>query len=110
MNTPSIPAKSPEPAFFDNPVIDNLITVTLELGAELWVQKERMRVVETLLAQRGVVTAELIEQYAPSADEAARVREAREAFVQRLFGAFARDTVVARESIVRETIKETEAS
>ena len=99
MNTPSIPAKSPEPAFFDNPVLDNLITVTLELGAELWVQKERMRIIETLLAQRGVVTTELIEQYAPSVDEAARVREARDAFVQRLFGAFARDTVVAREII-----------
>ena len=37
------PQPAPEPAFFDNPAIDNLIAVTLELGAELWVQRERMR-------------------------------------------------------------------
>ena len=47
---PSPPAPAPEPAFFDNPAIDNLIAVTLELGAELWVQRERMRVIERLLA------------------------------------------------------------
>jgi hypothetical protein len=57
------PQAAPEPAFFDNPAIDNLIAVTLELGAELWVQRERMRVIEKLLADKGVVTAELIEQY-----------------------------------------------
>jgi len=96
MNAPALPpTPAPEPAFFDNPVIDHLITVTLELGAELWVQKERMRVIETLLAEKGVVTSELIEQYTASPEEAARVRAARDAFVQRLFGAFARDTVKA---------------
>ena len=86
---------APEPAFFDNPAIDNLITVTMELGAELWVQRERMRIIERILAEKGVVTAELIEQYTPSAEETAAVRAERDAFVQRLFGAFARETVKA---------------
>jgi hypothetical protein len=52
---PAPPTPAPEPAFFDNPAIDNLIAVTLELGAELWVQRERMRVVETLLAQKDYI-------------------------------------------------------
>ncbi|MFM8517836.1 MAG: hypothetical protein ACKODA_08170 [Nevskiaceae bacterium] len=86
---------APEPAFFDNPAIDNLIAVTMELGAELWVQRERMRIIEKILAEKGVVTAELIEQYTPSAEEAATVHAERDAFVQRLFGAFARETVKA---------------
>lgn len=89
------PAPAPEPAFFDNPAIDNLIAVTLELGAELWVQRERMRVIETLLAEKGVVTPELIEQHQPSDEEAARARADRDAFVNRIYGAFARQTVKA---------------
>jgi hypothetical protein len=89
------PQAAPEPAFFDNPAIDNLIAVTLELGAELWVQRERMRVIEKLLADKGVVTAELIEQYQPSADEMARSRADRDAFVSRVYAAFARQTVKA---------------
>ena len=86
---------APEPAFFDNPAIDNLIAVTMELGAEWWVQRERMRIIERILAEKGVVTAELIEQYTPSVEETAAVRAERDAFVQRLFGAFARETVKA---------------
>ena len=92
---PAPPVPAPEPAFFDNPAIDNLIAVTLELGAELWVQRERMRVIEALLAEKGVVTAELIEKYQPSEAEAARSRAEREAFVSRVYGAFARPTVKA---------------
>jgi hypothetical protein len=91
----SPPAAAPEPAFFDNPAIDHLIAVTLELGAELWVQRERMRIVEKLLGEKGVVTAELIEQYRPSDAELAASRTERDAFVSRVFGAFARDTVPA---------------
>lgn len=95
MSDQKLPTPSPQPAFFDNPAIDNLITVTLELGAELWVQRERMRVIERLLAERGVVTAEAIEKYSGSAEEAARVQAERDAFVNRLYAALARDTVPA---------------
>jgi hypothetical protein len=86
---------APEPAFFDNPAIDNLIAVTMELGAELWVQRERMRNIEKILAEKGVLTAELFEQCTPSEQEAVAARTERDAFVQRLFGAFARETVKA---------------
>jgi hypothetical protein len=87
------PIPSPQPAIFDNPAIDNLIAVTLELGAELWVQRERMRIIERLLADKGVVTPELIEQYTPSPEESERSRAERDAFVQRVFGIFGREMV-----------------
>jgi hypothetical protein len=93
--TPSPPAPAPEPAFFDNPAIDNLIAVTLELGAEMWVQRERMRVIERLLAEKGVVTAQMIEEHQPTAEQAAEARAERDAFVNRVYGAFARQTVPA---------------
>jgi hypothetical protein len=98
MSDRKLPVPAPQPAFFDNSAIDNLIAVTLELGAELWVQKERMRVVERLLAEHGVVTAEAIEQYSSTPEELARVQSERDAFVNRVYAALARDTVPATPS------------
>lgn len=89
------PAPAPEPAFFDNPAIDNLIAVTLELGAEIWVLRERQRVMEQLLSQHGKVTTEMIEQHQPGEDELARSKAARDEFVNRVYAAFARETVKA---------------
>ena len=89
------PSPTPEPAFFDNATIDRLIAVTLELGAELWVQRERMRIVEKLLGEKGILTSALIEQYRPDEAEIAASRAERDAFVTRVYGAFARDTVPA---------------
>jgi hypothetical protein len=91
----STPAPAPEPAFFDNPAIDNLIAVTLELGAEVWVLRERLRVMEQMLTQHGKVTTEMIEQHQPSDDELARSKAARDEFVNRVYAAFARETVKA---------------
>ena len=91
-STPSRPAPAPEPAFFENPAIDHLIAVTLELGAELWIQRERMRIIEKLLAANGVVTSAMIEAYRPDDAELAASRGERDAFVNRVYGAFARET------------------
>ena len=83
-------AATREPAFFEDPTLDNLVDVTLALGAELWVQRERMRVVETLLAEHGKVTSEMIEAYQDPPEQQARDKEARDAFVERIFGAYSR--------------------
>jgi hypothetical protein len=89
------PKPAPEPAFFENPAIDNLITVTLELGAELWAQRERARILELVLARRGLAVTEEIERYELTPEERAAQQGERDAFVSRLYGAFARVTVPA---------------
>jgi hypothetical protein len=89
------PVPSPQPAFFEDPTIDHLVAATLELGAELWVQRERLRAVEALLARHGVVTAEMIEQWQPSEEEQRRAQAERDAFIERVYGLFARRTVRA---------------
>ena len=38
--------KRGNPTYFENEVIDLLISITLELGAELWVVKDRLAHVE----------------------------------------------------------------
>ena len=98
MSTPNPapgPVPAPEPAFFDNPAIDNLIAVVLELGAELWVLRERQRITEQLLTTHGKVTTEMIEQHMPSPEEQARSKAERDEFVNRVYAAFARETVKA---------------
>ncbi len=81
----------PEPRFYyDNIAIDNLTTVCLELGAALWVNQERLRLMEKLLSEHGKVTTEMIEQYVPTPDEIAERKAARDAFIGRIYGAFGR--------------------
>ncbi len=78
------------PQYFDNIAIDNLMSVVLEIGAAIWVQRERLQVIERLLAQKGVVTTEMIETYQPSVAERADGKAERDAFINRLYGALAR--------------------
>lgn len=91
----SKPVRAPNPAFFDHPAIDHLIAVTLELGAELWVQRERMRLMERLLAEKGLVTAQDIAAYQATPEETAELQAERDALVQRLYGILTRETVAA---------------
>ncbi|MDX2224614.1 MAG: hypothetical protein SFV21_17815 [Rhodospirillaceae bacterium] len=84
------PGDGKNPVYFDNPMIDALASVTMELGAALWVQTERLRVIERLLTQNGAVTTEMIEKYVPSDAERAEAKKARDAFINRVYGAFSR--------------------
>lgn len=73
------------PTYFDNVVIDNLMNITLELGAAIWVVKDRLRVVEELLEQRGVVTQEMIEVYRPDPSRERDLRARRDAFIDKVY-------------------------
>ncbi|MBL8629872.1 MAG: hypothetical protein JNM81_09605 [Rhodospirillaceae bacterium] len=84
------PGDGRNPTYFENPMIDALVSVTMELGAAQWVQHERLRVIEKLLAEKGVVTAAMIETYAPSETERQAAKKARDEFIGRIYGAFAK--------------------
>ena len=90
-----LPEPSPEPAFFENAAIDNLIAIVLELGSEFWVERQRLRIVEKLLASQGVVTPDAIASYQESEAEAAASARERQVFIDRVYGAFARARVNA---------------
>ena len=81
----------PDPRFYyDNVAIDNLTTVCLELGAALWVNQERVRMMEKIMTEQGKMTTDMIEQYVPSAEEVIERKVARDAFIGRIYGAFGR--------------------
>lgn len=73
------------PTYFENPVIDNLINITLELGAALWVVKDRLRVVEDIMQSKGIVLNEEIEQYRTPPERERDLRARRDAFIERIY-------------------------
>lgn len=75
-----------KPNYFESPVIDNLMTISLELGAAIWVVKDRLRVIEELLAQTGIITSQMIEQYQPAPDKRQEIIAARDAFIDKIYG------------------------
>jgi hypothetical protein len=84
------PGDGKNPVYFDNPMIDALVTVTMELGAAQWVQAERLRIMEKLLTDKGVVTTEMIEKYVPSEEERQATKKNRDAYIGRIYAAFGR--------------------
>ena len=87
-NSPiDMPPAEDEPAFLPHPLMDRLVDVALALGAELYVERDRRRVLETLLVERGILAADAIEQHRFDATAQATRDQDRIAFVHRLYGA-----------------------
>jgi hypothetical protein len=73
------------PVYFDSPVIDNLFNISLELGAAIWVVKDRVRVLEELLEQKGVLTVEQMERYRTPPEREKEVRAKRDSFIEKIY-------------------------
>ncbi len=76
--------------FFDNVMIDNLITAVVALGAEVWTNRQRQEILEALLEEKGV-SAEMIEAYMPSEEQREKWKQDRDAFVARTMHVLARE-------------------
>lgn len=76
-------------SFLGNPHIDNIATTLMAMGNELWTNRKRIHVLESVMRDKGV-TADLIEQYVPTEEERARWAKEREVLVERLYAHFAR--------------------
>ena len=79
-----------EVRFYDNPMIDNIVTTILSLGAEIWSSQRRTMVLERLLEEKGV-TREMVEGYMPTAEDVAEWQAARDQFVERTMSPLMRE-------------------
>jgi hypothetical protein len=78
-------------SFFPSRVEDDLMEICIRLCGELWVTRERLRVLEEHLEATGVIAHGAVEArplVEPTATAAHRLD--RQAFVERVFGAIAR--------------------
>lgn len=72
--------------YFSDPHISNLKNIAYALATELWAERERVRVIESLMSAGEEVTPESIEKYIPSDTQTAQWRDEREAMIERVFG------------------------
>ena len=82
-------ADSDNISLFPEQVIDNLMHVSIALGAELWTMRRRLLTMERVLEKAGVSGNDM-EQYQPDAATLAAWAEEREIFIRRTFGALER--------------------
>ncbi len=82
---PAIAADMRQASFLGNPALDNVVSCIIAMGAEMWSTRRRMKVLEALLAQKGV-SADMIERYVPSEAEKATWEQDRQRFIDLTFG------------------------
>ena len=82
----------PGKAYFDSVVIDNMMDALVELSAEVWTTRDRLAVLEAVLADKGIDAAALVEAHVPSDALKAERKTMREAFIAQVFASFSRRT------------------
>ena len=80
---PRIPLshRGKRPRFFDSNGTDELMSMVLELTAELWVVKKRLYLLERVAGQAGVPLTPQIEAYDLDASEVAELDERRRVLI-----------------------------
>jgi hypothetical protein len=78
-------SKGKRPTFFDDPAVDHLMTMVLELSTELSVVYSRLDTLERVLEDGKLVERAKLETYTPSAEAEAERAEWRTLFLDRLF-------------------------
>ena len=75
----------PELQFFESAGIDRMGQMLLVMAAELHVLRDRMRCLEFVLTEVGIVGEGQLDKYSPTPQEAKVLHHDREAFVAHLF-------------------------
>ncbi len=88
--TPAIPADVDAARFLADPVSDQMVRVVMELGAALWVERRRTRILERVLIDAGLVAPDAVEQWVNAPDDAAADREELDRWTRRIFGPLSR--------------------
>jgi hypothetical protein len=84
-----IDADSDNISLFPQQVVDNMMHVLIDMGAELWAVRRRMAILERVLEKVGVSSND-VEQYTPSAEDQRAWQQERDIFIRRAFGALTR--------------------
>lgn len=79
--------KLPDESYLSSPDMDALARMNTELLSELWILRDRVLVLEHLLAEAGVLGHRQIDQYQPPAALEAALTRDRDRMVARVVGA-----------------------
>ena len=77
----------PERPQLETRQLDDLMRINSELLAELWVLRDRVMVLEHLLAEKGVIDRQAIDDFQPSGALADELARERATMIKRVMGA-----------------------
>jgi len=84
-------ASGRRPAFFETEGMDQLVSMVLELAAELWVVRERQFVTEAVLESQGIKLSQAIESFTPTAEQQATLASMRATMTAQMFRSLNRE-------------------
>ena len=67
--------KGKRPYFFKDPAVERVLNITMAVGMELAVVRERMDSLERILESKGIMTREELESYVPASKSIADERQ-----------------------------------
>jgi hypothetical protein len=76
---------------FEDPEMDVLLAIVVSLGAEVYVLRDRLRIIEEALEAKGTISRADVEAYKPTPEEEEEIRKDNDAFMARLFRVFEGD-------------------
>jgi len=85
--------RSRRPSFFDDSAADQIVTMMLEMMAELWVVKQRVHTLEKVLGETGISVSEQIEKYQLNEEDLAELEGTRRKFVETIMRSLEADFV-----------------
>lgn len=80
--------KGRRPAFFDDPAVDRLLSLTMAVVGEVAVLRERLDTVERLLDAKGTISRADIEAYQPDQSAGEERGELTRAYIARVMRGF----------------------
>ena len=81
-----IPSQTRNAVFLGSPVLDGMMHAILALGAEMWADKRRLKIIESLLSAKRDVTFESIEAYVPTPEQEKAWTAERDQMIKTTFG------------------------
>ena len=79
------------PVYLDNPLLDRMMSVILDLATQLYVLQDRLAVVETFLEERQVVSRAQLDTWEPTPEQRSELRRRRDEFVASILRGLAED-------------------
>ncbi len=83
--------KGRRPAYFDDPAVDRLLSLSMALVAEVSVLRERLDTVERLLEARGGLSRADVDAFMPDSKAGAERGEATRGYIARVMRGFQQD-------------------
>lgn len=90
------PVVGPSPTYLNDPVLDTMVTIVLELAAQVWAEREQRMLLEGALAAQGILPREALENFEATDEQLAdNIKVARTRFVDDVFKHLKRVPVLA---------------